>query len=156
MTLRVFIFALCLLSGAAVTVAASGRDAAEAATSSPVAVVEGFHASMGRGDADAVATLLLDDAVIYEQGGAEASKAEYVTGHLPGDIAYSAGMSDTITARRSEVSGAFALVMTQGRTTGTYSGKPVDRLTTETMVLKRVKGVWRIAHIHWSSHAARP
>ncbi len=94
--------------------------------------------------------------MIYEQGGAEASKAEYVTGHLPGDIAYSAGMSDTITARRSEVSGAFALVMTQGRTTGTYSGKPVDRLTTETMVLKRVKGVWRIAHIHWSSHAARP
>ncbi len=49
MTLRAFIFALCLLSGAAVTVAASGRDAAEAAISSPVAVVEGFHASMGRG-----------------------------------------------------------------------------------------------------------
>ena len=156
MTLRAFTFALCLLGVVAVSVASGGRNVAEAATASPVAVVEGFHASMGRGDADAVATLLLDDAVIYEQGGAEASKAEYVTGHLPGDIAYSAGMSDTIASRRSEVSGAFALVMTQGRTTGTHDGKPVDRLTTETMVLKRVGGVWRIAHIHWSSRAGKP
>lgn len=156
MTLRAFTLALCLLSASVFTVAASGRDAAVAATSSPVAVVNGFHAAIKRGDADAVATLLMDDAVIYEQGGAETSKAEYVTGHLPGDIAYSAGMSDTITGRRSEVSGPFALVMTQGRTTGTHDGKPVDRLTTETMVLKRVKGVWRVAHIHWSSHAAKP
>jgi len=156
MTLRALILTLGLLCGSAAFVAASGVAPAIAATSSPVAVVDQFHAAMGRGDADAVATLLLEDAVIYEQGGAEASKAEYVTGHLPGDIAYSAGMNDTIASRRSEVSGAFALVMTQGRTTGTYDGKPVDRLTTETMVLKRVGGVWRIAHIHWSSRAAKP
>lgn len=156
MTIRAFILALCLLGASAVTVAAVGRDAAVAATSSPVVVIDLFHAAMKRGDADAVATLLMDDAVIYEQGGAEASKAEYVTGHLPGDIAYSAGMTDAIASRRSEVSGAFALVMTQGRTTGTHDGKPVDRLTTETMVLKRVKGIWRIAHIHWSSRAAKP
>lgn len=156
MTLRAFTLALCLLGASVFTVAAGGRGLAEAATSSPVAVVEGFHAAIKRGDADAVAALLAEDVVIYEQGGVEASKAEYVTGHLPGDIAYSAGMSDTIANRRSEVSGSFALVMTQGRTTGAREGKPVDRLTTETMVLKRVKGVWRIAHIHWSSRAARP
>lgn len=156
MTPRAFTLALCLFAAPVLTVAASGRTPAEAAATPPVAVVDGFHASLGRGDADAVATLLTDDAVIYEQGGAETSKAEYVTGHLPGDIAYSAGMTDTIAGRRSEVGGAFALVMTQGRATGTHDGKPVDRLTTETMVLKRVKGVWRISHIHWSSRAARP
>jgi ketosteroid isomerase-like protein len=156
MTPRVLTLALCLLAAPVLTAAVSGPAPAEAATTSPVAVVDRFHASMGRGDADAVATLLTDDAVIYEQGGAEASKAEYVTGHLPGDIAYSAGMTDAIASRRSEVGATFALVMTQGRTTGTHDGKPVDRLTTETMVLKRVKGVWRIAHIHWSSRAAKP
>ena len=99
---------------------------------------------------------MADDAVIYEQGWVEVSKDEYVTGHLPGDIAYSAGMTDRVVSRRVSVNGSFAIVLTQGRTTGTHEGKPVDRESTETMVLKRVKGQWRIIHIHWSSHAAKP
>jgi hypothetical protein len=37
---------------------------------------------------------------------------------------------------------------------GTYKGKAVDRLTTETMVLRRVGAAWKIVHIHWSSAAA--
>lgn len=125
-----------------------------AATPAPVAVVEAFHGALGEGDAAAVADLLLDDAVIFEQGGAEASKAEYVEVHLPGDIAYSQGMKDSVTSRRSDVQDGVAWVLTQGRTTGAYEGKPVDRLTTETMVLKRTGSGWRIAHIHWSSRAA--
>ena len=128
--------------------------AAAASQSAPVLVVDAFHAAMGRADAAGVADLLLDDAVIFEQGGAESSKAEYVEAHLPGDIAYSQGMSDTVTSRRSSVQGDLAWVLTQGRTTGTYDGKPVDRLTTETMVLKKTRMGWRIAHIHWSSRAA--
>lgn len=125
-----------------------------ASPSGPVLTVDAFHAAMGKGDAAGVADLLLDDAVIFEQGGAESSKAEYVEAHLPGDIAYSQGMTDTITSRRSVVEAKVAWVMTQGRTTGTYDGKKVDRLTVETMVLKRTKNGWRIAHIHWSSRAA--
>lgn len=136
---------------AAVVMPATAYAAAE---NGAALTVDAFHAAMGRGDAAGVADLLLDDAVIFEQGGAESSKAEYVEAHLPGDIAYSQGMTDTITNRRSNVEGSVAWVLTQGRTTGTYDGKKVDRLTTETMVLKKVKGRWRIAHIHWSSRAA--
>ena len=38
---------------------------------------------------------------------------------------------------------------------GTYKGNGVDQVTTETMVLRRVGGAWKIVHIHWSSAAAR-
>ncbi len=72
----------------------------------------------------------------------------------PGDIAYSAATKDEITSRRSEVTGSLAVVMSQGRTMGEYNGKPVDRRTTETMVLKRTRGSWRITHVHWSSRAS--
>ena len=136
--------------------AASSAPAWAAAGANAVATVEAFHIAMGQGDAAAVADFLLQDAVIYEQGGAESSKAEYVQAHLPGDIAFSQGMTDTVTDRRSSVQGGVSWVLSQGRTTGTFEGKKVDRLTTETMVLKKTKGAWRIAHIHWSSRAAPP
>lgn len=128
-------------------------SSAGAASADAVAVIDAFHAALKRGDAAAAAALLTEDAMIFEQGGAEASKAEYVTGHLPGDIAYSAVTKDEVTSRRSEIVGSLAVVMSQGRTTGEYNGKPVDRRTTETMVLKRSRGGWRIIHVHWSSRA---
>ena len=142
-----------LLALAPVVAGASSLPAF-AATPTPLMTVEAFHRALGEGDAAAAADLLLEDAVIFEQGGAEASKAEYVEVHLPGDIAYSQGMVDTVASRRTDVQGGCAWVLTQGRTSGTYEGKKVDRLTVETMMLKRVKSGWRIAHIHWSSRAA--
>ena len=153
MSLRVLALSVALAVSplAAVTAPAVAFAASQ---TGPVLTVDAFHAAMGKGDAAGVADLLLDDAVIFEQGGAESSKAEYVEAHLPGDIAYSQGMTDTIASRRSSVEGRVAWVLTQGRTTGAYEGKTVDRLTTETMVLKKMKGGWRIAHIHWSSRAA--
>lgn len=155
MVLKALAVSLCL-AGASIAASAPATPV-QAATpaSSPLAVVEQFHAAMKRGDAAAVAALMADDAVIYEQGWVEVSKEEYVTGHLPGDIAYSAGMTDQVVSRRVSTSRSFAVVMTQRRTTGTYEGKPVDREGTETMVLKRVKGAWLITHIHWSSHAKK-
>lgn len=153
MSLRVLTLGVAL-AVSPLAAATAPAVALAASQSGPVLTVDAFHAAMGKGDAASVADLLVDDAVIFEQGGAESSKAEYVEAHLPGDIAYSKGMTDTITSRRSTVEGRTAWVLTQGRTTGTYEGKTVDRLTTETMVLKKVKGGWRISHIHWSSRAA--
>ena len=155
MVLRALAFSLCLTGMTATAFTPAGSVQAATAVATPVAVIDQFHSAMKRGDANAVAALMADDAVIYEQGWVEVSKDEYVTGHLPGDIAYSVGMTDRVVSRRVSVSGSVAVVMTQGRTTGTYEGKAVDRETTETMVLKRVKGNWRITHIHWSSHAAK-
>ena len=156
MTLRTPHFILGLFAAIAAVCAPLAIAQAKGPVSGPAAVIDLFHNALKRGDANAVAASMADDAVIYEQGWVEVSKDEYVTGHLPGDIAYSAGMTDRVVSRRVSVNGSFAIVLTQGRTTGTHEGKPVDRESTETMVLKRVKGQWRIIHIHWSSHAAKP
>jgi hypothetical protein len=48
-----------------------------------------------------------------------------------------------------------AWVSTEGRTTGSFKGKAIDLLTTETMILRRMAGDWRIVHIHWSSQPNR-
>ena len=136
-----------LLTAATTTSAAAGSDRA------PTAVVDAFHAALKAGDAAAAADLMAEDAVIFEQGGAETSKAEYVSGHLPGDIAYGATTVDETTSRRSQVMGSLAVVMSEGRTTGQYEGKPVNRRTTETKVLKKTRAGWRILHVHWSSRA---
>jgi hypothetical protein len=46
-----------------------------------------------------------------------------------------------------------AWIATEGRTSGNYKGKAVDRITAETMVLQRKGRAWKIVHIHWSSAA---
>ena len=37
------------------------------------------------------------------------------------------------------------------RDVGTFEGQPIDHVTAETMLLRRVGGRWRIAHLHWST-----
>lgn len=117
----------------------------------PAATVDAFHAALQRGNTRSAASLLADDALIFEEGGAERSKAEYAAHHLPADAAFSKLVHSTVVRRSGGSSGAFAWIASEGRRTGTYKGKPVDRLTTETMLLRRVGRTWKIVHIHWSS-----
>jgi ketosteroid isomerase-like protein len=128
--------------------------AAAAPNADAVAVVATFHAALARGDAKAAAALLADDAIIFEEGGAERSKAEYAAHHLPADAVFSQAVKSLTTRRSGDAAGEMAWVSSEGRTTGTYKGKPIDRLTTETMVLRKAVDGWRIVHIHWSSAAA--
>ena len=125
----------------------SARDAA--------AVVDAFHAALKRGDTRSAAAALAEDALIFEEGEAERSRAEYVARHLPADAAFSKAVSSTVTRRAGGSAGALAWIATEGRTTGTFKGKAVDRVSAETMLLRRIGNEWKIAHIHWSS-AARP
>ena len=63
-----------------------------------------------------------------------------------------------MTRRTGATSGDLAWVASEGRTRGRYKDRDIDRdidrITTETMILRRVGGVWRIVHVHWSSRAA--
>lgn len=117
-------------------------------------LVDSFHSALKRGDTAAVAALLADDAIIYEEGGAELNKAQYVMGHLPGDIAFVSAVSEQVVRRDGGGSKDYAWIATQGRITGRYEGRDIDRLTTETMILRHFASGWRIVHIHWSSKAA--
>ena len=124
---------------------------AKAAAQGPAAIVDAFHAALTRGDTTGAATLLANEALIFEEGGAERSKAEYVAHHLPSDAEFSKGTQSVVTHRSRATSGSVAWVASEGRTTGAYKGKPVDVRTTETMLLRRAGPRWTIVHIHWSS-----
>lgn len=128
------------------TLSASARGAA--------ATVDVFHAALRQGDTRSAAALLADDALIFEEGGVERTKAEYVAHHLPADAAFSKVVTSSVTRRTGGSSGPLAWVATEGRMTGTYKGKAVDRATTETVLLRRVGQSWKIVHIHWSSGGA--
>lgn len=130
-------------------------QAVSEAAAPAVAAVDAFHAALGSGDAAAVLALLAEDVVVLEEGGAERSRDEYAGHHLPADMTFAAATTAEITRRAAWVQGDVAWVLTEGRTTGAFNDRPVDRLTAETMVLHRDGGAWRIRHIHWSSRAPR-
>jgi ketosteroid isomerase-like protein len=126
-------------------VVASARPAA--------AVVDAFHAALRRGDTKTAQSHLAANALIYESGGVERDRQEYASHHLGADAAFAQAVPGTVTRRAGEAVGTVAWIATEGRTTGTYKEKSIDRITTETMVLRRIGGAWKIAHIHWSSAA---
>lgn len=126
-------------------VAPSARPAAR--------VVDAFHAALQRGDTRAALSYLAENAMIYESGGVERGRQEYASHHLGADAAFAKAVPGKVTRRSGEAIGNFAWIATEGRTTGTYKDKAVDRVTTETMVLRRAGGAWKIVHIHWSSAA---
>jgi ankyrin repeat protein len=105
--------------------------------------------------AAAAEALLAQDALIFESGEDERSKTEYAAKHLPADIEFSKAVGMEVTRRSGAADNRRAWVATEARIRGTWHGKPVDRSSTETMVLRLEAGSWKIAHIHWSSSPAR-
>ena len=119
------------------------------------AIVDRFHAALSRGDTASAASLLAEDALIFEAGGVERGKAEYASHHLASDAAFAKAVPAARNRRSGHAIGTMAWIATEGRTSGTYNGKPVDRVTAETMVLQKVGRNWKIVHIHWSSAAPK-
>ena len=132
---------------------ALGSEAVAAPSLNAAAVVDAFHSALAQGNTKAAAVLLADDALIFESGGVERTKAEYAAHHLPADAEFSKAVSSASTRRSAHATNGIAWIATEGRTKGTYKGKAIDRLTTETMVLRQTGMDWKIVHIHWSSGA---
>lgn len=134
--------------GHAQAVASVSAEATDAAS-----VVDAFHAALKVGDTEAALALLAPEVMIFEEGGAERSRDEYASHHLASDAAFAAASEASVARRSGWAEGDVAWITSEGRTTGQFNGRAVDRLTTETMVLKRHADGWRIHHIHWSSRA---
>lgn len=117
-------------------------------------VVDRFHAALRSGELQAAAGLLADDALIFESGGVERGKAEYSSHHLAADSAFSKAVPSSIIARTGGSAPGIAWVATESRMAGSFKGKPLDRLSTETMLLRQSGDGWKIIHIHWSSSPA--
>ncbi|HYJ84010.1 MAG TPA: nuclear transport factor 2 family protein [Allosphingosinicella sp.] len=123
------------------------RPALEAA-----AVVDAFHAALRRGDSEGALALVADDAIVFEDGRVERTKAEYALHHAGADAAFSKAVSTKRLSRTGHAGGGLALIASESRTRGRFRGQDVDRIMIETMVLRREPaGAWKIVHIHWSS-----
>ena len=149
---------VCLAMSAWAHAPADAKEAPNAvapAAQAAAATVDEFHAALTRGDAISAAALLTEDAVVFEAGGVERGKAEYAAHHLGADAAFAKAVPTMLTRRAGDSTGALAWIASEGRTSGTYNGRPVDSVTTETMVLRKIGSSWRIVHIHWSSAATR-
>ena len=134
-------------------VAPASAQVVDEAAAPAIAVVDAFHAALGSGERDAVLALLTEDVMVLEEGGAERSREEYAGHHLQADMAFADATTAEVMRRAARVEGDVAWMLTEGRTTGTFNGRAVDRLTAETMILHRDGDAWRIRHIHWSSRA---
>jgi len=136
-------------AGEAPIIAQMTKDAQAAAS-----VVDAFHLALSRNDAKAALALMADDAVVFEGGHAERSKSEYAGHHAGADAAYASAVPSRLVRRSGVADADVAWIISETRTTGRYKDKPVDRVSTETMVMRRTADGWRIVHIHWSSRAA--
>jgi len=154
--------AICLLAIAPPVMADTPKGAPPAAAplmgaaADAAKVVDGFKAAMSAGDAAAALSFLADDTVVYEVGHVEHSKAQFASEHLEADIEFSKAVKGVVTRRTGHASGDLAWVASEGRTNGRFKDRDIDRITTETMVLRRDPQGWRIVHIHWSSRAPTP
>src|SRR5215213_9615092 len=74
-------------------------QAISASARSAAATVDAFHAALRGGDTRAAAAVLAEDALIFEAGGAEHSKAEYTEHHLPADAEFSRAVSSVVSRR---------------------------------------------------------
>jgi ketosteroid isomerase-like protein len=153
-----------LVRGAAVAALVALAPPASAAPPVPVAAetlpeaargaaaaVDAFHAALRRGDSKAALALVADEALVFEEGRAERSKAEYAASHAAADAAFSKAVPAVRLRRTGHAAADLAWIASETRTKGSFNGRPVDRTMVETMVLRRAAKGWRIVHIHWSS-----
>lgn len=128
----------------------------QAETSAAVGTVTAFHAALASGDTAAALALLAEDVIIYESGNVESSRAEYASHHLKADAAFSAAVKRTLTSRSQGKTGDAAWVLSVETLSGNYRDRAVNSRSVETMMLRQIKGQWRITHIHWSSADLKP
>lgn len=134
---------------------ADGTPHDHGAPDTPVAAVKALHGAISSGDAAKVQALLDPNVLILEGGNVERSRAEYASHHLPADLKFMQSVAYKLERQNGDTVGGLAWVVSEARLTGAREGKPVDLVSTETLVLKKSNAGWKVVHIHWSSRPAK-
>lgn len=132
---------------------------APALSASAVATLDAFHKALHEKAAEKALGLLAVEAVIYEQGFAEATRKEWAGKQLGAAVMFASDSERRILSRESREVGDAAWVLSTTRTLVEVSdGKSLRLDGAETAILRRQKGEWKIVHLHWSAHetAAKP
>lgn len=116
-----------------------------------IAVVEQFGSALKSADMATVSRFLDEKVLILESGGAERSRDEYLSHHAISDAAFLGGATITTKQRGAQVYGDTAWVGSESEIATGQGAAAKTVLSTETMVLRRQAGDWKIVHIHWSS-----
>lgn len=114
-------------------------------------IVTAFRSALEAGDKASALGYLSEDLTIFEDGGVERSASQYSSGHMDADITFFSQVEATLIEHHVEQMGDMAVSLSRTRVTGTYDGEAVDSEGMETVVLQRIKGNWKITHIHWSN-----
>jgi len=110
-----------------------------------------LNQAIAAGDVEQLKILLAPDVLIFESGNVESSLAEYESHHMQSDMAFMKTMNVEVESRQVFDSGDSATVVTKSRIHGMYKEQELDLSSTETLLMKKVGGQWKIIHIHWSS-----
>ena len=103
------------------------------------------------GDINTLRSIVAPDVLIFESGSMESSLAEYEGHHMLADMAYMKAMRREVISQQVIDSGDSATVVTRSRLHGIYRDQEIDITSTETLVIRKVNGQWKVVHIHWSS-----
>lgn len=136
-------------------VAISLSASASASVADAGAVMKSFHAALAAGDRAAALASLAPNVVIYESGYVEDSREKYASHHLGDDIAFAKTTTRKVLKHGERIEGNAAIIWEETETTGSFRGKDVHAIGTETAVLEKTGDAWSIAHIHWSSRKAK-
>lgn len=123
-------------------------------SSDVVAAVRRFHDALAAGDSGAALALLSPDALILESGVVE-TRAEFRAHHLSADIEFARAVRSSRTVVRVTMNGDAAWVTSTSITQGQVGGRQVNSAGAELVVLRRIRGIWQIEAIHWSSRPRR-
>lgn len=133
----------------------SAKHTHTAPASGPVSAAQALHDALAAGDAARVQSLLDPKVMIMEGGDVERSLKEYAAHHLPADLKFMKGVTYKVERQTGDSAGDLAWVASEAALTGSSDGKPIELVSTETLVLKNVGGSWKVVHIHWSSKSAK-
>jgi hypothetical protein len=126
------------------------------AQAAPSNAWEGFHLAITKADRAAAASVLAADVQIFESGFVERSRDEYLSHHFDADAKFARTVTRKVIRHSEQIAGNMALVLEETESNGSYEGRPVNLLGTETAVLRLNGEKWQIVHIHWSSRKPKP
>jgi hypothetical protein len=121
------------------------------AQKSPGESWDAFHRAIVKADRAAAASVLAADVRIFESGFVERSRDEYLSNHFDSDAKFAEAVRRKVTKRSEQLAGNMAVILEETESSGSYEGKPIKLIGTETAILRLDGENWQILHIHWSS-----
>ena len=126
--------------------------ASAGAPTTPSDTVEAFHKALRLNDGKAALAFMLPGVTVYEQGFTETSRDDWDKHQLADANAFAKQTERRVLSREASQDTETAWVISTTLTSGDFDGRKLELEGTETMLLRREAGSWRIAHIHWSAH----